>query len=238
MTTTKCWNKETIEIGMRDGRIEKELDKRKKMLAFREGTNMRREVKKVESEMGQAHANWMRQRDERRVLDQPGDEGTQAYLDIVNLYYMWTGPSRLTIEKVLANDDENKGIPALLSDSESDSEEHEVKVVPVQRKDEQNRSLMLNDSQDGPGLDTDNAVAIDSGASKHLVRDRHLLHTMKDLQGGGIIMGGLEKDGEGVKCIEEGQFLTVKSVLHGKDSCANVLSLAMLEDKGHEWRSY
>ena len=218
----------------RRGRIEKELDKRKKMLAFREGTNMRREVKKVESEMGQAHANWMRQRDERRVLDQPGDEGTQAYLDIVNLYYMWTGPSRLTIEKVLANDDENKGIPALLSDSESDSEEHEVKVVPVQRKDEQNRSLMLNDSQDGPGLDTDNAVAIDSGASKHLVRDRHLLHTMKDLQGGGVIMGGLEKDGEGVKCIEEGQFLTVKSVLHGKDSCANVLSLAMLEDKGHD----
>ena len=216
------------------GKIEKELDKRKKMLAFREGADMRRQVKKVECEMGQAHANSIRQRDERRVLDQPGDEGTQAYLDLINLYYMFTGPSKITIATVLANDDENNRPPALMGDSELDSEEDEVKVIPLKQKDEQNRSLMANDIQDGPGLDTDNAVAIDSGASKHLVRDRHLLNSMRDLQGGGVIMGGLERDGEGVKCMEEGHFLTVKGVLHGKDSCANVLSLAMLEDKGHD----
>jgi hypothetical protein len=66
-----------------------------------------------------------------------------------------------------------------------------------------------------------------------MMRDKELIHSMKELTTD-VVIGGVETGASGIKCNAYGKFKTVDNVLWSPESTANILSLSLLKDKGHE----
>ena len=78
-----------------------------------------------------------------------------------------------------------------------------------------------------------NVVCLDNAATIHVFRDETVLHSLKPILNGGVLVGGLNKEAKGVHCENKGMFLSVSGVHHGPSAIANLLSFAKLKDQGH-----